>query len=240
MPVRMTDLLDGWEDGSVELPPPAGCPRSGSRRERWNKSDKPSGPAGAWRPAAGLRRPGGGVHRIGHGGLSPLGAGRAVRPLLHPGERPAERRAEGAAGSDRRHRPAPVTSNGVTSPLAAVADEHTLYLRLRLEAPEGTVLPTWGSRRITSPTMWSWSTRTPGSGSTGACRRPASSRTTPRGTTPWSWCSCSWALPGTSAGCTWGEPPGPSWRRRRFGLRHRSGTAATQGASAWGRTLPSW
>ena len=24
MPVRMTDLLDGWEDGSVELPPPAG------------------------------------------------------------------------------------------------------------------------------------------------------------------------------------------------------------------------
>ena len=41
----------------------------------------------------------------------------------------------------------PVTSNGVTlTPLAAVADEHTLYLRLRLEAPEGTVLPDMGEQ----------------------------------------------------------------------------------------------
>ena len=42
----------------------------------------------------------------------------------------------------------PVTSNGVTlTPLAAIADEHTLYLRLRLEAPEGTVLPDMGDRK---------------------------------------------------------------------------------------------
>ena len=41
----------------------------------------------------------------------------------------------------------PVTSNGVTlTPLAAIADEHTLYLRLRLEAPEGTVLPDMGEQ----------------------------------------------------------------------------------------------
>ena len=36
--------------------------------------------------------------------------------------------------------PSPATASPFT-PLAAVADEHTLYLRLRLEAPEGTVLP---------------------------------------------------------------------------------------------------
>lgn len=38
--------------------------------------------------------------------------------------------------------PAAVTSNGATiTPLAALADENVYYLRLRIEAPEGTVLP---------------------------------------------------------------------------------------------------
>ena len=37
---------------------------------------------------------------------------------------------------------APVVSNGITlTPLTAVGDEHALYLRLRVEAPAGTALP---------------------------------------------------------------------------------------------------
>ena len=79
----------------------------------------------------------------------------------------------------------PVTSNGVTlTPLAAVATSTPSTSACGWRPRRAPSCPTWGSRRITSPTMWSWSTRTPGSGSTGACRRPASSRTTPRGTLP--------------------------------------------------------
>lgn len=38
--------------------------------------------------------------------------------------------------------PAPVTSNGATiTPVAAIADENVYYLRLRVEAPDGVVLP---------------------------------------------------------------------------------------------------
>ena len=38
--------------------------------------------------------------------------------------------------------PAPVTSSGATiTPIAAIADENVFYLRLRVEAPEGTALP---------------------------------------------------------------------------------------------------
>ena len=102
----------------------------------------------------------------------------------------------------------PVTSNGVTlTPLAAVADEHTLYLRLRLEAPEGTVLPDMGEQEDHIAPMWSWSTRTPGSSSTGACRRPGSSPDDTPGTTPWSWCSCFWADQTGPTG--WTAPPRP-------------------------------
>ena len=42
---------------------------------------------------------------------------------------------------------APSVSNGITmTPLASVADEYNCYLRLRVEAPEGTVLPDMGTQ----------------------------------------------------------------------------------------------
>ena len=97
----------------------------------------------------------------------------------------------------------PVTSGGTTlTPLAAIADEHTLYLRLRLEAPEGTALPDMGEQEDHIAYDVSWSTPRRGNSSTGAFRRPGSSPTTRRGTTPWSWCSCSWASPGGPTGST--------------------------------------
>ncbi|MCI8424012.1 MAG: hypothetical protein HFF50_10890 [Lawsonibacter sp.] len=45
-------------------------------------------------------------------------------------------------GGEGGNPPAPVTSNGATiTPVAALADENVYYLRLRVEAPEGTALP---------------------------------------------------------------------------------------------------
>lgn len=46
------------------------------------------------------------------------------------------------AGEAAAQLPAAVTSNGATiTPVAAIADENVYYLRLRVEAPEGTALP---------------------------------------------------------------------------------------------------
>ena len=90
MPVRMTDLLDGWEDGSVELPPPAGMSPERIKERTMEQIRQTKRP----RRRMGVR-------------LLACAALAAVRPLLHSGERPAGRRAEGAAGSDRRHQPAP-------------------------------------------------------------------------------------------------------------------------------------
>lgn len=45
-------------------------------------------------------------------------------------------------GGEDGSAPAPVTSNGATiTPVAAIADENVYYLRLRVEAPDGVVLP---------------------------------------------------------------------------------------------------
>ena len=47
-----------------------------------------------------------------------------------------------AAGEAAANLPAAVTENGATiTPLAVIADENIYYVRLRVEAPEGTVLP---------------------------------------------------------------------------------------------------
>ena len=143
MPVRMTDLLDGWEDGSVELLPPAGMSPERIKEKTMEKIRQTKRPR---------RRMG--VRLLACAALAAVftvsamaayhlwGPGELFDPFFTLESAPLDGGQKELLDQIGVTDLPPVTSNGVTlTPLAAVADEHTLYLRLRLEAPEGTVLP---------------------------------------------------------------------------------------------------
>ena len=174
----MTDLLDGWEDGSVELPPPAGMSPERIKERTMEKIRQTKRPR---------RRMG--VRLLACAALAAVftvsamaayhlwGPGELFDPFFTLESAPLDDGQKELLDQIGTTNLPPVTSNGVTlTPLA-----FTISAIPSANAP-------WFFA-----SMWSWSMLTPGSGSTGACRRPGSSRTTPLGTTPWSWCSCFWA-----------------------------------------------
>lgn len=144
----MTDLLDGWEDGSVELPPPAGMPPERIKERTMEKIRQTKRPR---------RRMG--VRLLACAALAAVftvsamaayhlwGPGELFDPFFTLESAPLNGGQKELLDQIGATDLPPVTSNGVTlTPLAAIADEHTLYLRLRLEAPEGTVLPDMGEQ----------------------------------------------------------------------------------------------
>ena len=144
----MTDLLDGWEDGSVELPPPAGMSPERIKEKTMEKIRQTKRPR---------RRMG--VRLLACAALAAVftvsamaayhlwGPGELFDPFFTLESAPLDDGQKELLDQIGATNLPPVTSNGVTlTPLAAVADEHTLYLRLRLEAPEGTVLPDMGEQ----------------------------------------------------------------------------------------------
>lgn len=139
----MTDLLDGWEDGSVELPPPAGMSPERIKEKTMEKIRQTKRPR---------RRMG--VRLLACAALAAVftvsvmaayhlwGPGELFDPFFTLESAPLDGGQKELLDQIGATDLPPVTSNSVTlTPLAAIADEHTLYLRLRLEAPEGTVLP---------------------------------------------------------------------------------------------------
>lgn len=148
MPVRMTDLLDGWEDGSVELPPPAGMsPERIKERtmEQIRQTKRPRRRMGVRLLACAALAA---VFTVSAMAAYHLwGPGELFDPFFTLESAPLNGGQKELLDQIGATDLPPVTSNGVTlTPLAAVADEHTLYLRLRLEAPEGTVLPDMGEQ----------------------------------------------------------------------------------------------
>lgn len=144
----MSDLLDGWEDGSVELPPPAGMSPERIKEKTMEKIRQTKRPR---------RRMG--VRLLACAALAAVftvsamaayhlwGPGELFDPFFTLESAPLNGGQKELLDQIGATDLPPVTSNGVTlTPLAAVADEHTLYLRLRLEAPEGTVLPDMGEQ----------------------------------------------------------------------------------------------
>lgn len=143
MKKRISDLLDGYEDGSVELS--GGTPLSPARIKELTmnkitpKKNKlyrlPVRLLAAAAIVAALTASAMAVnYAIGAGGLmqgffardgGPLSTGQ-IENLDQVGQTFEEG----------------VTDNGATiTPIAALADENCYYLRLRIEAPEGTALP---------------------------------------------------------------------------------------------------
>ena len=148
MPVRISDLLDGWEDGSVELPTPAGMSPERIREMTMRQVRERGRP----RRRMGLRL----LACAGLAAVFTVSAMAAYR-LWGPGElfdpfftiesAPLNDGQKALLDEIGTTDLPSVTSNGTTlTPLAVIADEHTLYLRLRLEAPEGTVLPDMGEQ----------------------------------------------------------------------------------------------
>ena len=144
----MTDLLDGWEDGSVELLPPAGMSPERIKEKTMEKIRQTKRPR---------RRMG--VRLLACAALAAVftvsamaayhlwGPGELFDPFFTLESAPLNGGQKELLDQIGATDLPPVTSNGVTlPPLAAIADEHTLYLRLRLEAPEGTVLPDMGEQ----------------------------------------------------------------------------------------------
>ena len=144
----MTDLLDGWEDGSVELPPPAGMsPERIKERtmEQIRQTKRPRRRMGVRLLACAALAA---VFTVSAMAAYHLwGPGELFDPFFTLESAPLNGGQKELLDQIGATDLPPVTSNGVTlTPLAAVADEHTLYLRLRLEAPEGTVLPDMGEQ----------------------------------------------------------------------------------------------
>lgn len=148
MPVRISDLLDGWEDGSTELPVPAGMSPERIREMTMEKIRQSKRP----RRRMGLRL-------LACAGLAAAftvsamaayqlwGPGELFDPFFTIESAPLSDGQKALLDEIGTTNLPPATSNGTTlTPLAAIADEHTLYLRLRLEAPEGTVLPDTGEQ----------------------------------------------------------------------------------------------
>ena len=144
----MTDLLDGWEDGSVELPPPAGMsPERIKERtmEQIRQTKRPRRRMGVRLLACAALAA---VFTVSAMAAYHLwGPGELFDPFFTLESAPLDDGQKELLDQIGATNLPPVTSNGVTlTPLAAIADEHTLYLRLRLEAPEGTVLPDMGEQ----------------------------------------------------------------------------------------------
>lgn len=145
--LRISDLLDDWVDGSVELSPPpeVSLDRIRARTRKQLAVRRPKRRAllrllACAALAAALTVSAMAAYQLwGPGDLfdafftlesAPLNDGqKALLDKIGTTDLPAS------------------VSNGTTlTPLAAISDEHNLYLRLRVEAPEGTVLPDMGEQ----------------------------------------------------------------------------------------------
>ena len=132
----MTDLLDGWEDGSVELPPPAGMsPERIKERtmEQIRQTERPRRRMGVRLLACAALAA---VFTVSAMAAYHLwGPGELFDPFFTLESAPLDDGQKELLDQIGATNLPPVTSNGVT-----------LYLRLRLEAPEGTVLPDMGEQ----------------------------------------------------------------------------------------------
>lgn len=161
MKKRISDLLDGYEDSGVELS--GDTPLSSARIKELTMSKItpskkklirwPVRLLAAAAIAAALTASAFAVVRI-------AGAGELMRDIFTAGESGAPLTTGQIGALDRVGKTfgEGVTDNGATlTPIAAVADANCFYLRLRIEAPEGAVLPDldpdaggayqlWGSR----------------------------------------------------------------------------------------------
>ena len=144
--MRISDLLDGWEDSTQALtPPPEVSPERIRKRTMEQLHNRPSFKRRAVTRivlcaalAAILTVSAVAAYQIwGPGTLLDSFFAQAGEPL----DEGQKELLDQMGTTDL----SPAVSNGVTlTPLTAVDDEHTLYLRLRVEAPAGTALPDMG------------------------------------------------------------------------------------------------
>lgn len=192
----MTDLLDGWEDGSVELPPPAGMsPERIKERtmEQIRQTKRPRRRMGVRLLACAALAA---VFTVSAMAAYHLwGPGELFDPFFTLESAPLDDGQKELLDQIGATNLPPVTSNGVTlTPLAAIAPTSTPSTSACGWRPrEGTVLPDMGEQEDHIAHGVGLVDADTGERLNWACRRPGSSRTTPRGTTPWSWCSCFWA-----------------------------------------------
>lgn len=145
MNLRISDLLNDWADDTVELPFPSDVSPDHIRTQTLARAQTPPKP----QPKPKRRR----VSLLLCAALAAaLCVSAAAYQLLGPGElldsfftlesAPLNATQKETLDEIGATQLPPSVSNGVTlTPLAAAMDERTLYLRLRVEAPEGTVLP---------------------------------------------------------------------------------------------------
>ena len=144
----MTDLLDGWEDGSVELPPPAGMSPERIKERTMEKIRQTKRPRRLRAPLLACAALAAVFTVSAMAAYHLWGPGELFDPFFTLESAPLDGgQKEHIARSDRR-RPAPALSPatpGVTlTKLAALkTDEHTLYLRLRGRYLEASWTPSY-------------------------------------------------------------------------------------------------
>ena len=143
MKKRISDLLDEYGDGRVELS--ADTPLSSARIKEltMNKIEPNRKKIVRWpvrflAAAAIIAALTASTFAVVH----IAGAGELMQSFFHKDDTPLTTGQIEALDQVGKTFGEGVTSNGATiTPIAAIADDHCYYLRLRIEAPEGTVLP---------------------------------------------------------------------------------------------------
>lgn len=146
MKMRISDLLDGWEDCSVELSPgPEVSPERIRERTMKLLHTKPKRRllprlAACAALAAALTVSAVAAYQI-------WGPGNLFDSFFTIESAPLDEGQKALLDEMGTTDLSPSTSNGITiTPLASVVDAYNCYLRLRVEAPEGTVLPDMGTQ----------------------------------------------------------------------------------------------
>ena len=143
MKTQISDLLDGWDDVSVELVPPPEVSPERIRERTMKLLAAKSKPRRRVVPRLLACAAAAAVLSVSVVAAYQIwGPGDLFSTFFALKSTPLAQEQKELLNEIGTTDLAPSTSNGVTlTPLAAVTDEHTLYLRLRLEAPEGTILP---------------------------------------------------------------------------------------------------
>lgn len=148
MKVRISDLLDGWEDSSVEFVPSSEVSPERIREQTMKLLEQKSKVKRRLLPrllvcaalAAALTISAVAAYQI-------WGPGNLFDSFFTLESAPLDEGQKALLDEMGTTDLAPSTSNGITlTPVASVADEYNFYLRLRVEAPSGTVLPDMGTQ----------------------------------------------------------------------------------------------
>ena len=148
MKTRISDLLDGWEDSSVEFVPSSEVSPERIRERTMKLLEQKSKVKRRLLPrllacaalAAALTISAVAAYQI-------WGPGNLFDSFFTLESAPLDEGQKALLDEMGTTDLAPSTSNGITlTPVASVADEYNFYLRLRVEAPSGTVLPDMGTQ----------------------------------------------------------------------------------------------